>query len=122
VLSDYRNTGLPGDAFSTFFPHGTGDVTRPDRHHMVTMTEITRQSPAIDPTLLPLTNHNLWPHWGQNTAERHRVNSQTEYCVKQDCPFANATVEELRKVLRKQGPQFLVMTYLTNITGSNRYM
>ena len=77
-------------SFPTLFPHGNGDATCKDRCHAVTLTEanahllkycVMKTSFASNYPLkykynYPVPDHTTWHHWEQNTAERHRHNTQ----------------------------------------------
>ena len=133
ILSDYNHPYLQALAFPTLFPFGHGDVTNKDRIIDVSITESNSHllkysyfSSVKNEWIYPFVRHQRWVHWSQNTAERHRVNSQRNYYIKKTPADANMTEEELRRIVNDGGDEFLqllgrMQKYNANISGSNSY-
>ena len=134
LVSDYDCVGIQAMAFPTLFPYGCGDVTSKDRRVEVTMTE-------ANPHLLkyavydsenkvyfkPFAIHDRWANWAGDTAERHRVNGQKQVYLGKSPEDANLTEEELREIVRENGPRLKAMLgrmqmFMANINGSPAYL
>ena len=84
-LSDNTVPSIMTMAFPVLFPYGKGDVTCKDRYIDITMTEANAHllkyytlvdTPNEKENIYPFAHHPTWMHWAQNTAERHRYNTQ----------------------------------------------
>ena len=65
-------------------------------------------------------------HWAQNTAERHRINSQRNIYLKKHPEDNNLTEEALKSILHKGNEEFIkllsrMQKFNANIIGSNTY-
>ena len=111
-LSDYSEPFLQTMAFPCLFPYGAGDVTGKDRKLDVTMTEANahllrycvHEKNSTNPGYkYPFANHPSWMHWAQNTAERHRHNSQKSVYLNKNPKDDNLREEELEEIIREGG-------------------
>ena len=134
-LSDYCTPSLQAMAFPTLFPWGPkGDFSKTNRSTYVSPTDANKHllkyavwDQDDDLWHYPFAEHPTWCHWAQNTAERHRVNTQKDVYLKKNPQDANLTAEELTEIINENGDRFKALlgrmnTYNRNINGSPAYL
>jgi hypothetical protein len=130
-VSDYYTPYIQAMAFPCLFRFGLGDVTGKDREHDVSMTDtnkhLLKYCVSIDGAYkYPFSEHITWMHWAQNTAERHRHNSQKSVYLNKNPEDDNLTEEELIAMVNERGPKLekligRMQIFNANICGSNAY-
>ena len=130
-MSDYSDPYIQSKAFPYMFPFGLGDVTGKNREHIVSMTDANKHLVKYCVFLdnryrYPFAEHPTWMHWAQNTAERHRHNSQKSVYLHQNPEDSNLTEEKLQEMVDQGGPEFEQMIgrmqkFNANLPGSNAY-
>ena len=134
VLSDYDTPGIQAMAFPTLFPLGKGDVTQKTRRVEVSLTESNQHllkycyyDQNRGKYVYPFAEHERWCFWAQNTAERHRANTQKSVYLHQTDEHANLTEDELQEIVNEGGDRLKEIlgrmnAYNANINGSNAYL
>ena len=133
ILNDYKTPNLQALAFPTLFPFGAGDVMNQDRQVGVTMTESNThllKYAIFDKKkkiwVYPFARHPRWMHWAHNTCERHRVNGQRSYYLKNSPQDANLTEADLADICEEDGDRLKsligrMQAFNANIRGSNSF-
>jgi hypothetical protein len=84
-------------------------MTMRDHPIEVKMTEsnnhLTKVAELVDGKwVYPFASHLHWPHWAQNIAERHQMQSQPNIYLRCTPEDANLTKEELQCIINENRP------------------
>ena len=119
--------------FPSLFPFGLGDRygeggswvavnLHSSNQHLL---RYAQTDSATGKLITPHASHLRWPHWAQNTCERHRQVSQRRVFVEKDSEVSRMDAEEFLDIARGNNQHRLrelvgrMSAYQANINGSD---
>jgi hypothetical protein len=129
AVSEFTTEGLATMAFPTLFPYGTGDPTKKQRHHAVSLSDAFKHLISFGETVdgkivWRFASHPRFMYWALNMKQRHQVLSQANVYMKQHPKDATLTLDQLKRMVSHADSEQLMSRfsrYISNVQGTKQY-